>query len=232
MNYTIMKTLIIIATALFSITSIAQDSCSKYYPFGEGSTSKYEILNKKGKSDGSMIQKVSNVSNSEGKITATVNSELFDKKGEPLFESQFEIICNGSMVTMDFKSLINADMMKQFNELETEITGTNVEVPNDLSEGQTLPDAGINIKMNIAGMNMNMDVDITDRKVLGFETITTPAGTFDCAVISQLSSGKVMMKFSSTQKFWLAEGVGLVKSEDYNRSGKLQGTTELTAFSK
>lgn len=208
-------------------------NCSKYYPFNEGHISEYEMRNKKGKTDGTIKYTVNNVSNSGGTTTATIHSELFDKKGKLVLDSAFDMSCNGSTVTMDFKSLMNADMMKQFDNLETEITGTNVELPNTLTAGQSLPDANINIKMNMGGMNMNMTTHITNRKVVGTETITTPAGTFECVVITQTSSGKMMVaNFNSSQKTWLAEGVGMVKYEDYNSNGKLQNTTVLTSFSQ
>jgi hypothetical protein len=191
------------------------------------------MLDKKGKMEGTLKYSVSDVTHSEGTTTATINSELFDKKGNSVMSSAFDMSCNGSTVTMDFKSLMNADMMKQFRNSEIEVTGTNVELPNMLSAGQTLPDASMNIVVNMGGINMNMTTDITDRKVVGTETITTPAGTFDCVVVTQSSSGKMMMaKFNSTQKTWLAEGVGMVKTESYNGKGKLQSTTVLTAFSK
>lgn len=147
--------------------------------------------------------------------------------------SEFGMSCNGTTVTMDFKSLINADMMKQFHDSEMEITGTNVEFPNTLTEGQILPNANMNITVSISGMNLNLTTDITNRKIMGTETITTPAGTFDCVVITQTSSGKMMVaKFNSTQKIWLAENVGMIKTEDYNANDKLQSSTVLSAFSK
>jgi hypothetical protein len=229
-----MKTIIItsIITLLF-MTVKAQSNCSKYYPFNEGRVSEYEMLNKKGKIDGLMIYKVVHVNNSESGATATIKSELFDKKGKALVSSTFDMSCDGTKVIMDYKSLMSPDMLKTFNNMEPTVTGINVDLPNDLSVGQSLPDAGIQIKMNMGGMDMNMSTDITNRKAVGTETITTPAGTFDCIVITQSSSGKMMMaKFKSTQKTWIAEGVGMVKSEHYNNKGKLAGSTVLTSFSK
>jgi hypothetical protein len=41
-----------------------------------------------------------------------------------------------------------------------------------------------------------------------------------------------MFNFSSTKKFWLTEGIGLLKSEDYNGKGKLQSVTQLTSFTE
>ncbi len=227
-----MKTFIKLTLALFSITALAQSNCSKYYSFEEGGITEYKMQNSKGKVTGSMTTTVEGVNKAGESSTATLKSEIFDKKGKSVIVTNYNMTCDGSTVIMDFKSLMNADMLKQFDNLETEITGTNVDLPNELSEGQNLPDAGVKIKIKMLGMNMNMVTNITNRKVVGNETITTPAGTFDCVVISQLSSGKMMIKFSSNQKFWLAEGVGLVKSEDYNDKGKLQSSTILTSFSK
>ncbi|MCX2678923.1 hypothetical protein OOZ15_03130 [Galbibacter sp. EGI 63066] len=216
-----------------SIAKNSQNNCSKYYPFNEGHVSEYEMFNKKGKTDGTMRYTVSNVSNSDRNSTATIVSEIFDKNGESVLSSEFDMNCNGSMVSMNFKSLMNANMMQQFQNGEAEITGTNIELPNSLSEGQILPDANIDIKMNMAGLNMNMTTEISNRKVVGTETITTSAGTFDCMVITQSSSGKMMMvKFDNIQKTWLAKGVGMVKSEDYNARGKLQSSTLLISFSE
>lgn len=228
-----MKTLITTFLLLLTFTLFGQNNCSTYYPFEEGTVNSYETYNRKGKPNGQMKYTGNSVSNANGISTAVVTSEIYDKRGELILSSDYEISCSGSNVTIDFKSLLNADMMKQFSDMETEITGTNVQLPNNLTKGQSLPDAGINIAMNMAGMNMNMTTNITNRKVVGAETITTPAGTFDCVVISQETSGEMMMaNFNSSQKTWLAEDVGMVKSESYKANGKLQSSTVLTSFSK
>ena len=218
--------------SLLALAAAGQNNCSKYYPFEESSTSTYEMRNANGKSEGSMTMSIKDIRTSGASIKARVNSEIFDKKGKALMASEYDMTCDGNTVHMDFKSLMNSDMMRQFKDMEIEFTGTDVEFPNKLSAGQSLPDASMQAKMNMGGLAMNMTTNITDRKVQGKERLSTPAGTFDCMVITQSSKGKVMMKFESRQKFWIAEGVGLVKSEDYNAKGKLQGTTLLTAFSK
>jgi hypothetical protein len=41
-----------------------------------------------------------------------------------------------------------------------------------------------------------------------------------------------MVKTEASSKEWYAEGVGLVKSEIYNKKGKLMGYSELTSFEK
>ena len=78
-----------------------------------------------------------------------------------------------------------------------------------------------------------MNIIITDREVVGKETLTTPAGTFECFVISQSNVSKGMTgTIKRTSKQWIAAGVGVVKTEDYKKNGKLDGYSLLTSFSK
>jgi hypothetical protein len=72
----------------------------------------------------------------------------------------------------------------------------------------------------------------TDRTVTGTETIDTPAGKFDCFIISSQTEVKMLMTKTGTSKSWIAKGVGLVKQEDYNKKGKLISSEILTEFSK
>lgn len=124
--------------------------------------------------------------------------------------------------------------MKQFKDMDTEVTGTNLVLPNNLSVGQTLPDASIDIKISMSGINMDVATKIINRKVIGRESITTPAGTFDCYVITSTTELAMTMGMnqSSNAKEWIAEGVGMVKHEDYNKKGKLTNSSLLTALNK
>ncbi|MFT5891771.1 MAG: hypothetical protein ACI9Y7_001878 [Dokdonia sp.] len=79
---------------------------------------------------------------------------------------------------------------------------------------------------------MNISVMMIDRKVQNKESITTPAGTFECYVITYTSKMKMGIGRTGSSKQWVAEGVGLVKQEDYNKKGKLTGSNMLTSFSK
>ena len=69
---------------------------------------------------------------------------------------------------------------------------------------------------------------INYRKVVGEETITTPAGSFDCMIYEQMSEVKVLeIKQKGITKTWYAKGVGDVKSESYTVKGKLRSRTLL-----
>ncbi len=225
---------LLLATLLFTAnTAVAQSSCSKYYPMIDGALLQYTSYDKKGKEEGQIDYKVTNVNGSGDNITATMVMEISDQKGNT-FSSDYDITCDGNVVRIDFKSLMNEQMLSQMGEMEMDITGTDMELPNNLSVGQELPDSNVNVKMKMSGvMNMNMDVETINRKVEKQESVTTPAGTFDCYVIYSETRTKMMMSNQTMpSRVWLAEGVGMVKQESYNKSGKLVASSVLTRFSK
>lgn len=225
---------LLLAAVCFTVgTTMAQSSCSQYYPLVEGTSLQYTNYDKKGKEDGQMDYKVTNVTESGDTVSATMVLEFSDDKGNT-YTSDYGISCDGNVVRIDFKSLMNEQMMSQFEDVEMDISGTDVELPNDLSVGQALPDSNVNLKMKMGGaVNMNMNVETINRKVEKKESLTTAAGTFDCYVIYSETRTKMMMgNQTMPSRIWLAEGVGMVKQESYNKSGKLMGSTVLTQLTR
>jgi hypothetical protein len=92
----------------------------------------------------------------------------------------------------------------------------------------------MNIQVSSSGITMvNMDVTINNRKVLAKEKITTSAGTFDCYKISYETESRTRMITVNTKGMeWISEGVGVVKTETYNKKDKLTGYSLLTKFEK
>ncbi len=222
----------LITFCLFAGPVMGQYNCSKFYPFSEGATSQLSLYDGKGNKSGMVEYHIKNVSSSGDTDKATMAYKLIDDKGNTLSGSEYEVTCQDGIVSMDFRSLMRPQMLEQYKGMKREVTGTNLNLPNNLSVGQSLPNATMNIKISIEGMNLNMNTSIIDRKVIGTETLTTPAGTFNCYVISQTMVMKTMGTHSRSSKQWIAEGVGVVKSEDYNKRGKLTGSSVLSNFSK
>lgn len=224
-----------ITTTVFLLTTsmlFSQDNCDTFYPFSEGAHFEYTTYDKKDKPVAFTENDILKVTSNSGTKTATLQSKLKDEKGKIIVDSQYNVVCSGDKVSIDYKSLLSPQVMEQFKDMDYDITGTNLEVPTTLSVGQSLPDANMTLKINMGGMNMNMNVTIEDRKVEGKETVTTPAGTFNCYIISYTTNVKMGMKQSGTSKQWIAEGVGMVKQEDYNKNGKITSSSMLTGFSK
>jgi hypothetical protein len=107
-------------------------------------------------------------------------------------------------------------------------------IPNNLAVGDKIEDATMIMEMSSDAMNMEMNITVSDKVVAGKETVTTPAGTFECLVLTQnttVSMGK-LMNITTSSKDWISKGVGTVKSENYDKKGKLDGYSLLTKFSK
>ncbi len=230
-----MRTLILIYS-LFLVSSTAlSQNCSKYYPMEEGTSFQYTMTNKKGKTEGITDYSITNVENTGGVTTASMNMKFTDEKGKEIFVSDYKLSCTGDVVKIDYNSLVPAQMMKQYTDMgvEMEISGTDIELPNNLSVGQGLDDANVAMSIKMPGMNMNIKVDQLNRIVEKKESVNTPAGTYECYVITQDNVSETMgVKQTMQSKLWLAEGVGMVKQETYNKKGDLMSKSELTSFKK
>ncbi|TBN00838.1 hypothetical protein EYD45_13510 [Hyunsoonleella flava] len=218
----------IICALLVNFFAIGQDACSVYYPFKEGAKFEITNYNKKGKKEGVVKYTVSNIDGN----TATIEAVIFDEKDKEITTTSYDIMCEGNSISIDFKSLISPEMLQQYKDMDIDVSGTNIELPNDLDVGKKLKDANMIMTINMGGMNMKMTMDIINRTVDSKESVTTSAGTFNCYALSYDSEVKMGIKTSFTIKEWIAEGVGVVKTESYNKKGKLMGYSELTSISK
>jgi hypothetical protein len=80
--------------------------------------------------------------------------------------------------------------------------------------------------MSLIKLNMN----ITDRSVVTSEVVKTPAGSFDCMKIVQTTSMDGLGKSTYESASWYAKGVGMVRTENYDKKGELDTYTELTSL--
>ncbi|MBT8235665.1 MAG: DUF3108 domain-containing protein [Bacteroidia bacterium] len=222
-----MRTLTLIC-AFFCIasTAISQD-CSTFFPMNEGTKFQITMYDKKDKVSGVMDYVIKEASGN----TATMYYEMQDEKGKMLTSSEYDITCSDDGVTIDFSSMMSPEIMGQYEDMEVEMSGTDLLYPNNLSTGQTLPDADVLMTIKMPPMNMKMNMNFFNRKVEGKESVTTPAGTFDCYVITYDSEAKMGIKMTSRNKLWLSEGYGMIKQETFNKKDKLIGKSILTAFS-
>jgi len=228
-----MKSFILSVITICLITSLgfSQSACSKYYPLEEGTSFQYTNYDKKGKMTGTIDYTTTDYRKEGGLEIVTMKINTKDKKGNETIDFYYDISCDGNGISIDFKSLGNMGMLQQFEDMETEVTGTNVIIPNDLSVGQKLPDSEMKMKISMASISMNVDVITKDRKVLSEEKISTPAGTYDCLVLQATTESNVLgKKMSYTTNSWIAEGVGMVKQESFDDKGNLMNSSELTKF--
>jgi len=224
----------ILALLFLAPTTQAQD-CQTFFPMQEGTTMEHTYYNKKDKVQSSQLLTIAGVeSKADGAVEAKVQYTVQDKKGEETMTGDYAVTCKDDTYMVDASSMLPQQMLESMGEMEVTIDGSQIMLPPDLAVGQELPDANTDIKAGTGGMTiMNMNVKIENRKVEGKETLTTPAGTFDCYKISYEISSKVAFvnkQFSVMD--WYAKGVGMVRSETYDKKGKLESYALLTKMEK
>ena len=79
---------------------------------------------------------------------------------------------------------------------------------------------------------LNTTTTISNRTVEAVENITTRAGTFKCFKISYDIETKAVMTFRAKGTEWIAKDIGVIRSENYNKNGKLTGYSELASLEK
>jgi hypothetical protein len=231
------------------ITAWSQD-CSRYLFLQQNKTIEITIYNKKGEPTGKQVYTVSSVSNSGGVTTATVNSQLFDKKGRATTGATSTLKCTGGIFQVDMKLMLPQGPAGKMS--NAQVTGGNgiLEYPAGMKTGDTLKSGSLVMATNPGGgpggplgappgppgppnpfsQGVNLNMSIFDRKVIGQDTVSTTAGSWTCIKISYKC--KVNAKSgpfpAPTQNIdgteWYAPGVGIIKTESQ------YGSTAITSI--
>jgi len=224
------KLLSILLLSVFSVTVFAQ--CNQYYVIKQGTTWEISNFSNKDKLEGKSIQKVTEYKETSEGFEATLEIISEDDKGEQVMAGSTKLLCENGVIRFDLRDVMPAETMESYENFEMSVDGTNIELPDNLKVGQELNDANVNFHIEASPMQINFKFNITDRKVLAEETLKVPAGSFDCFKVTQTVSMKMMMVVESTSVEWYAKEVGMIKSESYNKKGKLLSYSLLTNYTK
>jgi len=225
----VIKTIFIffIATGI----AYAQTDCKPYVPSNKGATWEITSYNAKGKLQGTASYELLDKIVSGNDVTFKIKSIAKDKKGREVYTNEFEAVCKDGKFDFGMAFKMDGNQLQAYNDMDIEVDASKFEIPEmDASVGSMLDDSTLSIGINSGPIPMKMNIEITDRKVEKREDITTSAGTFNCIVISQTISTKMMVRIKASSKECYAENVGMVRSESYNKKGKLLGYSELTKF--
>lgn len=144
---------------------------------------------------------------------------------EFIFEGQIDSLIRKTLdeqypnISKDKEKELYEKVRSEFYKMSGEVQG----IPHYPEVGK-LPDYEFQCKFSI----MSMKVNGKDRRVVGKESIQTPAGTYDCFIVEETMITKFMlMKEVERTKSWYAYGIGLVKEITYDKNGKLISTMTL-----
>ena len=218
----------------FSAADSSNSLCEGFMPVQKGITIEYKDYNAKDKLTGSQITTVKDLSEADGILTVTLHAIIKDEKDKLVSEDDFIFTCQNGEIKIDMQAMMNNQMANGMEDMEVTISQTNLIYPATLSEGQSLPDGQMTMTVSSSGMQiMQMIIDVVNRKVEKQETITTEAGSFPCYKLTQTTKSDMgMMKMETTSADWMSMGVGVVRSEQYNKNGELESYRLLTKITR
>lgn len=230
MKATVKNTCILFLCVLLSF-SFYSLNCEGYYATKKGTVMEMKVLDNKNNVTGKSLLEVIENRQEGGKSIAVVKTQVTDLKKNKTTESSYELVCDGAETAINMLKSVEASLKKSTQFSQSSVSGNNPVFPNTMKVGQILPEATISISVK-GEISLDSGVKIYDRKVVAEEKITLEAGTFDCIVITYTEDTSILFNKTKKYKVWMAKGVGIVKSEEYDKKERLEKVVELTKFSK
>ena len=226
----IMKAMLLISGFIF-LSAMKVSDCNGYYAMKKGSIMESSVYNDKNELVSKNVLEIIESKKVNGKTISTAKNTTENFKKKKTTETVYDFECDGEGTTVDVIQLMQENL-KQSKQLgNSTASGNNPFFPHQLAVGQSLPES--NITINVTGeISLKSKIKIFDRNVVAMESITVPAGTFDCAVITYTEDVAVLVDEIKKYKIWMAKGVGIVRNEQYSKKGKLILRSELTRFSQ
>lgn len=225
---------LMLVTFLMVAAGYSQD-CTIYIPNTVGTELHYKMTNSKGKTMSSYTQKLLSVKNKGEETIYSMLQTTMDgnSDSEILMQDTIEFRCKGNEFYIDMDKYLNQKQMEAFQDMEVKVTTDDLIYPPKLSPGQKLKDGSITISLEGGMMNMNLTTNIINRKVEAHENVSTPAGEFKCYKLSEdIQSKTGFVNVLMRNVIWISKDIGTVRSESYNKKGKLTSVTELVKIVK
>lgn len=221
---------------IFSQTLMGQD-CDNFYLLKKGNSFEMQEFDGKNKLIGTNVVTVKDRKDAGGIAEATMLATHMDAKGKSDTPVEFKVKCDGSVFYMDLQTF--AGTLEKQKDMELKIDGGFSEMPiKGLNVGDQLKDAVMKMHMIQDGNEMGVMTSTIRRKIESKESVTVPAGTFQCYKISvEIETVMEMMGMKmpggkSLHIEYFSTGLGTVRSEVFDKSGKLIRYSVLSKFLK
>lgn len=209
---------------LITGSSLFGQACEMYDAYKEGSSFKMVSYDKKDKMTGFTVTTIKE-KKLKGDTLTIVLHQKYDNNDDYTFESEFSMKCSGGNIIIDMSKMIDPSSMTAYEGMKMDVSADKLTIPKNASPGDQLDDGGVTVTIDTGTpMKVTSTVTLSNRKVESKEKVSTPAGDFDCLKISYniLTTVGFIKIRSSTVEYYNREN-GVVRSESYDKKGKLQG---------
>ena len=224
--------ILIAAFIIASAPPVEAQNCSDYFPQKEGTVLKYVNYDKKEKVTGSSEMSLKDKKQTDGGMSVIFLSRFSDDKGEEVYESEIKVECKDGILHFDAGKLLDPATMSAYETMEVEVTGDNLELPLDAPAGTALRDGSVSAVVRSNGVKIvTVSVSIYNRTIEAREKVETPAGNFDCIKYTYDGLTQIgFVKINMSAIEWYSPELGTIRSESYNKNGKLTGSTVLESI--
>jgi len=231
-NQNFKKNFLLLTAFIIGIVTLrAQDVCESLGSLKKGTIIEYTTYTKKDKPDGVQRMQIMDSKQVGKRKFSTVRTIFEDKKGKEVADYTYDFECEDNIFYVDMRNLLDPQTYAGMSTLDMEWEGVPNSFPGNMKVGDQLPDANLSMKASSGGMSlMSMNVDVVDQQVVAREVIKTNAGSFDCFKIESTTNIRAIFKSSTKSIIWFSPQVGTVKTENYDRKGRLSSYTLLTAY--
>lgn len=225
-----MKSLLILTFTFFLVNGFSQSNCTPYLPITMGSSWEVTSYSAKDKETGKVVYELINIVETDTSTLFRIKAETFDKKGEKTYTNQYKAYCKNGKFDFDMAFMIDGESMQAYQNMDVKVDASELEIPTmETPPGTSLKDGNLDVRVSTGDITVfKMNVKVTERKLETIEEITTSAGTFKCLKITQKINTKMLVRIEGTSTEWYAENIGIIRSESYNKNGKLTGYDLLT----
>lgn len=174
-----------------------------------------------GKLTQTTLFEITSFASSQGGHQVSYAVTLKKANGKEMFGGravQTALISSNGDASLNFGETVKGFVGNMFPRVKITVTESTAVLPARMQPGDTLPET--HCTMKVSGVPVYFHV--TDRKVLRRETITTPAGTFDCLVVRERKEEDAPFHHLDN---WLdnyyAVGIGYVRHDLYDKNMRL-----------
>jgi hypothetical protein len=217
---------------------VKSQNCGLYYPLVNGAVIEMTSYNANDQLSGTTTSNISNVVTNTDGTTASIQSTVKDKKDAVVNSSSCTVKCTGTSILVDMSSYIPQQSLSQWKNMTVKMDAGQLEIPQTLTVGTALKDASVTVTVyNGTTLFSTMKINISNRLVASQESVTTTMGTYSCYKITQdikvenIVMGMTIPMNMKSAEYYAAE-TGLVKSQSFDKNGKLSGYTLLTKLTK
>lgn len=215
------------------------------YPFGllDNMELVYAITDAAGKPVGSVRQRVvklgseTNKKQTQTTNTALLKSGLYDKNNRLLHLQDVTYACRRDTSFTDGMGEMDPKNLASFRNRRLAYAPVSLAWPHQPTVGSALPAGGVEVQVSSTAVDIaKVSTLVRNRRVVsGPETVVTPAGTFQCYKVaaereaSTAPRPDMVLREKTRVVDYYSPAVGIVKTEVFNKKGKLAQTRVLQA---